>query len=217
MSLPLELELEIMLHIYLLRHGQTDYNLKGIVQGAGVDASLNRKGLIQARQFFEAYRHTKFDGMYCSTQQRSFQTLLPWMEIGYEVKQFEGLREFSWGNLEGVKPNPAQRKTYLDLVASWSQGKIDRKVEEGESPIEAWGRVKPALDEIQGLHQEGKILICSHGRTMRVILSMLVGKGLSDMEPYKSGNTGLSILHVPTAGSYIPVEINNTDHLVADD
>ncbi|HNU42529.1 MAG TPA: histidine phosphatase family protein, partial [Cyclobacteriaceae bacterium] len=30
--------------IYIIRHGQTDFNLKGIVQGSGVDSSLNVRG-----------------------------------------------------------------------------------------------------------------------------------------------------------------------------
>ena len=42
-----------MKHIYLVRHGQTDFNLKGIVQGSGVDASINETGLKQAQAFYD--------------------------------------------------------------------------------------------------------------------------------------------------------------------
>ena len=47
--------------IYLIRHGQTDFNKQGIVQGSGVDSSLNDEGHAQARKFFEAYHHINFD------------------------------------------------------------------------------------------------------------------------------------------------------------
>ena len=203
-----------MLYLYFLRHGQTDYNLKGIVQGAGVDAPLNRTGIIQARQFFEAYRHIPFDGFYCSKQQRSYQTLLPWMEIGHKVVPLSGLQELSWGNLEGVKPNAEQRKIYQELVTSWANGHTERRVEGGESPEEVWSRLKWPLNDIFKKHKKGKVLICSHGRTIRVILSMFVGKGLSDMEPFKSANTGLNILEVSPEGEFKAIKINNTDHLV---
>ncbi|HCZ37344.1 MAG TPA: histidine phosphatase family protein, partial [Cytophagales bacterium] len=57
--------------IYLIRHGQTDFNLKGIVQGSGVDSSLNAKGMAQAQAFFEMYKHIKFDKIYTSTLKRT--------------------------------------------------------------------------------------------------------------------------------------------------
>lgn len=49
--------------IYIIRHGQTDFNLKGIVQGSGVDSSLNDFGVAQSRAFLKLtamYRLTKF-------------------------------------------------------------------------------------------------------------------------------------------------------------
>ncbi|NDE62419.1 MAG: histidine phosphatase family protein, partial [Cyclobacteriaceae bacterium] len=38
--------------IYLVRHGQTDYNLQGVVQGSGIDAPINATGRAQAEAFF---------------------------------------------------------------------------------------------------------------------------------------------------------------------
>ena len=38
--------------IYLIRHGETDFNRQGIVQGSGVDSDLNELGLAQAEAFF---------------------------------------------------------------------------------------------------------------------------------------------------------------------
>ena len=46
--------------IYIIRHGETDYNRQGIVQGQGVDTSLNDLGRRQASAFFEHYRHIDF-------------------------------------------------------------------------------------------------------------------------------------------------------------
>ena len=47
--------------IYIIRHGQTDYNLKGIVQGRGVDSVLNETGEEQAKKFHEKYKEHDFD------------------------------------------------------------------------------------------------------------------------------------------------------------
>ncbi|MFW5879460.1 MAG: histidine phosphatase family protein, partial [bacterium] len=57
--------------IYLIRHGQTDYNKKGIVQGSGIDASLNDLGRQQAEAFYDAYRNMPFDKIYISDLKRT--------------------------------------------------------------------------------------------------------------------------------------------------
>ena len=41
--------------IFIIRHGETDYNLQGIIQGKGVNPSLNDKGRKQAQLFFDHY------------------------------------------------------------------------------------------------------------------------------------------------------------------
>ena len=46
---------------YFIRHGQTDLNLKGIVQGRGVDSPLNDNGFKQAQAFYDAYKDIPFD------------------------------------------------------------------------------------------------------------------------------------------------------------
>ena len=61
--------------IYLIRHGQTDFNVQGIVQGSGVDSSLNAAGYEQASRFFAAYKHLPFDKVYTSTLQRTQQSV----------------------------------------------------------------------------------------------------------------------------------------------
>ncbi|MCZ6899539.1 MAG: histidine phosphatase family protein, partial [Bacteroidetes bacterium] len=47
--------------IYLIRHGETDLNRAGVVQGSGVDTSINDFGRRQANEFYEKYKHVPFD------------------------------------------------------------------------------------------------------------------------------------------------------------
>ena len=44
-----------MKQLYIIRHGETELNRLGIVQGRGVDASLNETGITQAEAFFQKY------------------------------------------------------------------------------------------------------------------------------------------------------------------
>ena len=67
--------------LYLIRHGETDYNRQGIVQGGGVDSSLNDLGRRQAEAFFEHYKHLRFDAVYVSALKRTHETLAPWRTL----------------------------------------------------------------------------------------------------------------------------------------
>ncbi|HRG79965.1 MAG TPA: histidine phosphatase family protein, partial [Cyclobacteriaceae bacterium] len=57
--------------IYIIRHGQTDFNLQGIVQGSGVDSSLNDMGRAQADAFYLTYKDIPFDKIYTSALRRT--------------------------------------------------------------------------------------------------------------------------------------------------
>ncbi|MCZ6694862.1 MAG: histidine phosphatase family protein, partial [Bacteroidetes bacterium] len=68
--------------IYLIRHGQTDFNNRGVVQGSGIDSSLNETGYKQAQAFFDAYQQVPFQKIYTSSLQRTTQTVKPFIDKG---------------------------------------------------------------------------------------------------------------------------------------
>ena len=47
--------------LYIIRHGETDLNKAGIVQGRGMNTDLNETGRKQAESFFRAYKNVPFD------------------------------------------------------------------------------------------------------------------------------------------------------------
>ena len=63
--------------IYLIRHGETDYNRMGVVQGSGIDADLNELGNRQAQAFFEHYQHLALDKIYTSALRRTPESVSP--------------------------------------------------------------------------------------------------------------------------------------------
>jgi len=68
--------------IYLVRHGQTDFNLKGVVQGSGIDAPINKTGRSQAAAFFEAYKDVEFDQIYHTSLIRTRQSIQQFVDRG---------------------------------------------------------------------------------------------------------------------------------------
>lgn len=194
--------------IYLIRHGETEYNRMGIVQGSGIDAPLNEKGQKQAAAFFKKYNEINFDKIYTSKLQRSYQTVAGFEKKGIPLEKYEGLNEICWGEYEKRKMNAHDKGYYFDLIESWKSGDITRPIEGGESPVDVAKRQQPVIDLILSRTDEKKILICMHGRAMRVILCTLLNKPLMEMETFHHHNLGLYHLYVMTNGT-IEIEKEN--------
>ncbi len=92
--------------LYLVRHGETDFNRKRIVQGRGVNASLNERGREQSRMFFAAYGHLPFEHVFVSSLDRSQQTAEPFLERGLPWSAHPELDEIDWGRSEGKRAIP---------------------------------------------------------------------------------------------------------------
>lgn len=203
-----------MMKLYFVRHGQTDYNLQQIVQGGGIDSDLNATGRAQAQAFYDAYKHLQFDAVYASTLKRTHQTLAPWQEIGgYDFKKEAGLREFGWGIHEGKKPTPAEAANFQNILKRWMEGDVQATVEQGETLQQAWQRAEPFMRQLPEQHLDQQVLLCSHGRQLRILLCNLLQVELKEMERFKHDNTGLSVIHWHPDGSRELVSLNDTSHL----
>src|ERR1700760_2058713 len=170
--------------LYIVRHGQTDLNKLGIVQGRGRDTDLNDEGRRQAREFFEAYKSVHFDKIYISKLKRTQQSIQQFIDLGLPYEKLEGLDELAWGVLEGQPSTPANRAAFLKLIRNWLDGKLDSKFEGGESPNEVKERQLEALDIIMSHPEEKNVLICMHGRAMRLFMCILLNKPLTEMESF---------------------------------
>ncbi len=197
--------------IYLVRHGETDYNRKGIVQGRGVNSHLNEKGQAQAKAFYEHYRQLKFDHIFTSTLTRTHQTMGPFVEAGYQLMHHAGLDEIDWGHHEGQGGDPKLAEEYLYLTNRWKEGFLDEKIPGGESPLELQKRQLEFIDTV--LPDYGpRVLICSHGRAIRAMLCTMLGLPLSKMDEFPHTNTSLYRLRQTHSGFEV-LEFNSIAHL----
>lgn len=203
-----------MIEIYLIRHGFTDYNKNGIVQGSGIDSDINEEGAEQARKFYSFYKHLEFDGIYASTLKRTAQTLAPWLEKDIPHFHHEGLNEFNWGEYEGRKPKEEDRAAYRSIVESWQQGDWDVGAKGGETPNIAWKRAEGFFHQLFSNHMDQKLLVCSHGRQIRIMLHKLTGIDMEDASIYPHKNTGLSILKIKDDFTAVSEKLNDATHLM---
>lgn len=173
--------------IYIVRHGQTDYNLNNVVQGSGIDSCINQNGLNQAEAFYEANKHVKFDRIYYTGLQRTKQSIAKFLDLGPPHEAVADLNEISWGKYEGVPMDHAENEYYQNMVTRWSEGELDYSIEGGESPNIAFKRLKRGIEHI--INQEGNtILICMHGRAMRIMLCILLNYDLRYMNIFEHQN-----------------------------
>jgi probable phosphoglycerate mutase len=199
--------------IYIIRHGETEYNKLGIIQGSGIDSDLNETGFWQARQFFRAYHHIPFSKIYTSNLKRTHQTIQPFLEKGILHEELAELNEINWGIFEGQEITPECHREYLKVVNEWKDGLLHKRIEGGESPQELWERQTIALQKIMSRPEEEHVLIAMHGRAMKSFLCLLSGVSQTNMEDFRHNNLCLYLVeYTPESGYKVTLE-NATDHL----
>ncbi len=176
--------------IYFIRHGQTDYNLNKIVQGSGVDSELNEKGRQQAQQFFDHYKNVGFDQVITSSLQRTHQTVQGFINLGLPYEKTNLIDEINWGIHEGEKGDWQMRQNYLNLINHWSNNRLEHGIEGGETGQQLIDRCSQFLELIKQ-RKQSKILVCTHGRTLRCLMMLANEEEPKYMETIEHANTGL--------------------------
>lgn len=182
------------------------------MQGSGVDSSLNALGRAQADAFFKAYESVPFDKIYTSALQRTVQSVQQFLDKGIAFEQLAGLNEISWGNKEGQPITPEEDEYYHYMLRQWQLGNTTLRIEQGESPEEVFVRLKSAMDHIMSKPDEKTILICMHGRAIRILLCLLLNYPLKSMDMFEHQNLCLYELNY-TGSMYSVVKYNDVDHL----
>ena len=197
--------------LFLIRHGETEYNRLNIIQGGGVDSDLNETGRAQALAFYEHYKDVSFDVILTSTLKRTHQTVAPFLKHNLPWEQFPEINEMNWGLLEGMPSTPELHTQYRTIVDAWEREEYHVGFEGGESALDLAGRVRRFLDHLIGRPEE-HLLICSHGRAMRCMVTLMQDLALRDMDRFSHANTGLYKAHWDTQVFSFELE-NDITHL----
>jgi len=203
--------------IYFVRHGETDCNSKNLIQGRGVDAPLNALGHQQAEAFYQHYKHIPFDKVYTSSLQRTHQSMAPLLKSGIPHEIIDGFDEMDFGIMEGKEMfDSTGTFTLKSLLEQWKNNKGDAKTEQGESPNEVLQRMKDALETVLSRKQEANVVVCMHGRALRILMCYLLNLPISNMEKYFHANLAVSIFDYNyETGIFSPVCIANNAHTEA--
>ncbi|GAA0077031.1 phosphoserine phosphatase 1 [Clostridium sp. CTA-5] len=157
--------------IYLIRHGQTEWNLQTRMQGHK-DSPLTKLGINQAQKLHDRLANEKFDLIYCSESKRAYDTAnIIKGNRNIPMHTAKELREIHMGKWEGMKQSDiinSYPKAWIDF---WNNPLIYTPTDEGESYHELKDRVIPKIKDIINLNQGKKIIIVTHRITLKVIMS----------------------------------------------
>ncbi|PQL24824.1 alpha-ribazole phosphatase [Veillonella tobetsuensis] len=178
--------------LYIVRHGETEWNKIGRYQGI-TNVPLNENGIAQAKACGNALKDVHFDRILSSDLSRALvtaETIRGNRQL--EIKTDERLREINFGDWEKL--------LFTEIEERWP-GLIDQmyrrpdivKVPNGESFQEvqdrAWSAVSDFLNEN---NEDETILITCHGGTIRTILCKLLDISISHCWNFSQGNTAIN-------------------------
>lgn len=188
--------------IHLFRHGQTQWNLAGRMQGRK-NSPLSSLGVEQAVEAREKILGISFDAAYCSTSGRTLDTLnllLGQEEI--EIFQESDLCEIDLGAWEGLSAEEIQSTFGNEQLYNFWKAPHRYQPFGGESFLDLQQRARKAVETISAKHPNQCLLMVSHGAFIKSLLAGLVGRELKDAwKPPKASNLAHSILEATTEGS----------------
>lgn len=188
-----------MLELILVRHGETDSNVRGTYCG-WTDVCLNEKGIIQAQRAAESLKDTKLDFIYASPLQRVYKTA----EIinshhNMEIMCYDSIKEHNFGIWEDLTHAEVLEK-YPEQYSQWQKDWINYCIEGGESVSDRYDRVVKFVQDLLDRHKKGTILVVTHGGCIRHILSYLLGLSIDGTWRFYIENGGISKVTVNDEG-----------------
>lgn len=194
--------MDIPAHICVTRHGETDWNLRGILQGWS-DVPINEQGRHQARELALAFAGAGFDAIWASPLVRARETaeiIAAALELPHPSSH-EGLMERHFGAIQGIPKNEIGELNPV-LLQQILRRNPAAEFEGGESMDEFADRVLGAIGEIGARHCGERVLIISHGWVMDVVERHVGGLGRNAILNLKRKNAERLWIEVTARGEY---------------
>ncbi|MEG2354137.1 MAG: histidine phosphatase family protein [Clostridium sp.] len=182
--------------IYLVRHGETKWNLEKRMQGS-YDSDLTDNGISEARILGEALKDVDFTAVYASPLGRAANTAkYIKKDRNIDIIYKDELKEMNFGIFEGKYYEEIEKNYAVDWDNFWNKPHLYKAIE-GEEYLELIHRARSILSEIIKNHRDGKILVVTHTALIKAIYYVVKDLSLENFwqEPYIK-NTCLSIIDV---------------------
>lgn len=187
-----------MTEMWLVRHGQTDWNLANIFQGQS-DIPLNETGIKQAQSLALKLAGTPFDAIYSSDLSRARQTAeIIAEQIRLPVTIDPRLREIRQGIWEGLSVDEVKQKFAPDFSRD-SEYLTTPRAPGAETLSQVITRMIEIANEIHDKHNGQRVLLSSHGLAVAVLYLVANNLPIRDIRQYIPDNGQPLVIEVKKA------------------
>lgn len=199
-------------HVYLIRHGESDWNVARRWQGFA-PTGLNDAGRRQAQALADFLRGQPIHAVYSSDLPRALETArILGAALGVTPQVDTRWREINVGVFQGLTTAEAEQH-YPAELAAWRADRPDYRVPNGESRRELQDRAAAAWQDVTAGAGGGAAAVVSHGGTIRLLLHRLFGPEVFDGRPLP--NTSITTLARAADGGWALAGAGETPHLGA--
>ena len=197
--------------LLIARHGETDWNSQGRIQGHS-DIKLSEQGVQQARLLGERLLSFAVDAAYCSDLLRASETA----EISLEgrdapLHRTPLLREYHKGAFEGLTNQQIQER-YPTQYPTYLTKDLDFAPEGGESTREVSVRASGIITEIKNRHIDDTVLVVGHGGSLRAAMVSLLALPLEANWRFFFANCALTVVETYPDNAVLRL-FNDSSHL----
>ncbi len=158
--------------VLFIRHGQTDFNTEGRLQGA-MPVPINDCGIQQSQALAQHLRRMPIDAIYASPRQRAKETAQIIAEtLQLPLIQDERLAEIAFGIFEGYTFAEVKQR-FPDNYVKWQSGYRPYRVPNGESRLDVQQRMSSAWDDIVNAPDQKTVAIVGHSSALMILLASM--------------------------------------------
>lgn len=203
-----------MTKLYILRHGQSEWNVLNKVQGQ-LDIDLTDIGIKQAKKAAKRLKDENIVIIYSSDLKRAFDTAeIIGQELNLKTNKLSGLREICFGIWEGLDLETVKNEHQEDFML-WRTQAHNIKFEQGEDLLEVQNRMLKDVNKIISENPGKNILLVSHGTAIKTLILGLLDIDISKYNKMAMGNTGLSVIEFREFSAVLKL-YNETNHIKED-
>ncbi len=183
------------LRLMLVRHGQTESNVRRALDSRPPGPPLNLLGQQQANELAADLADEPVVAVYASIAVRAQQTAEPVAaKHGLAVRVVRGAHEVFVGDLEG-STDEADAQEFFRVFSAWAEGDLSVPMPGGETGQQARDRFERVVADIRAEHREGVVVLVSHGGIIRLVAPMLADNVTPDSTKFALlPNTGRIVL-----------------------
>ena len=205
-----------MTEIIIIRHGETEWNKTGCFQGHS-DVPLSAEGRAQAAMLGENLAVDHVDMIYASDLTRAMETAAPLAQrFGLEVISDPQLRELNFGAWEGRNFNDVNAEN-PNAMKNFYTDPEQADIPESEPFPEFQRRIAGRVREIVAQERGKRIVIVSHGASIRILLADLLSMPIRSIWHLSQLNTAVNKIRFEDDGFAVVTLMNDTSHLRAGD